>query len=76
MLSDRRSVSHMTIPKNSLYYTEKFVILYQIIYYSVNEFAYNEGLISRDVGFVISRGDCTSTMSSHQAVSAQHRQAT
>jgi hypothetical protein len=22
MLSDRRSVSHMTIPKNSLYYTE------------------------------------------------------
>ena len=39
-----------------LYYTEKFVVLYRIIRYSVNEFAYNEGLISRDVGFVISRG--------------------
>jgi hypothetical protein len=48
----------MTIPKNSLYYTEKFVILYRIIRYCVNEFAYNEGLISQDVEFVISRGDC------------------
>jgi hypothetical protein len=36
-------------------YTKKFIILYRIICYSINEFAYNEGLISQDVGFVISR---------------------
>jgi hypothetical protein len=48
----------MTIPKNSLYYTEKFIILYRIIRYSVNEVAYNEGLISQNVGFIISKGDC------------------
>ena len=47
--------NHVTL----LYYTEKFVVLYRIIRYSVNEFAYNEGLISWDVGFVISRGDCS-----------------
>jgi hypothetical protein len=33
-------------------------MLHQIIHYSVNEVAYNEGLIGRNVGFVISRGDC------------------
>jgi hypothetical protein len=45
-----------TILKNLLYYTKKFIILYLIIHYSVNEFAYNESLISQDVEFVISRG--------------------
>ena len=33
-------------------------MLHEITMYSVNEVAYNEGLIGRDVGFVISRGDC------------------
>jgi hypothetical protein len=33
-------------------------MLYQIIRYSVNKVAYNEGLIGRSVGFVISKGDC------------------
>ena len=33
-------------------------MLYRIIRYSVNEFAYNEGLIGRYAGFVISREDC------------------
>jgi hypothetical protein len=31
--------------------------LYQIIRYSVNEVAYNEGLIGRNVGFIVLRGD-------------------
>src|SRR5437763_15071326 len=34
-------------------------MLHQIIRYSVNEVAYNEGLISQDVEFVISRKHCT-----------------
>ena len=33
-------------------------MLHRIIRYSVNEFAYNEGLIGRYAGFVISREDC------------------
>src|SRR5579859_4632839 len=39
-------------------YTEEFAMLHRIIHYSVNEVAYNEGLIGWDVGFVISREDC------------------
>jgi hypothetical protein len=34
-LSDYRLVSHMTILKNLLYYTEKFVILYRKICYTI-----------------------------------------
>jgi len=34
-------------------------MLHQIIRYSVNEFAYNEGLIGRYTRFIISREDCT-----------------
>ena len=34
-------------------------MLYRIIRYSVNEVAYNEGLISQDVGFVILREHCS-----------------
>jgi len=41
-----------------IYYTEEFAKLHRIIRYSVNEVAYNEGLISRNVGFVISREHC------------------
>ena len=34
-------------------------MLHRIIRYSVNEVAYNEGLICWDVGFVVEREDCT-----------------
>jgi len=43
-----------------IHYTEEFAMLHRIIRYSVNEVAYNEGLISQDVGFVISREHCMS----------------
>jgi len=41
-----------------VHYTEEFAILHRIIRYSVNEFAYNKGLISSDTYFAISRDDC------------------
>src|SRR5262249_38291203 len=52
-------LDELTVVKEwGLCYTEEFVMLYRIICYSVNEVAYNEGLIGRNGGFVISRGDC------------------
>src|SRR5438034_2526231 len=57
-----------------LYFTTLYQIfpLYRIIRYSISEFSHNEGLISTDAYFVISRADCTGNVTVTQHVYCNH----